>query len=60
VVKNSPGNAGDMGSVPGSGRFPGKGNGNSFFLPGKSHGQRNLTGYCPQGCKRVGQDGMTK
>ena len=28
VVKNPPANAGDAGSVPGSGRFPGKGNGN--------------------------------
>ena len=28
VVKNSPANAGDAGSVPGSGRFPGGGNGN--------------------------------
>ena len=23
------------------------------FLPGKSHGQKNLKGYSPQGCKRV-------
>ena len=28
VVKNSPANARDMGSIPGSGRSPGKGNGN--------------------------------
>ena len=28
VVKNLPANAGDVGSIPGSGRFPGKGNGN--------------------------------
>ena len=28
VVKNLPANAGDMGSIPGSGRFPGGGNGN--------------------------------
>ena len=28
MVKNLPVNAGDMGSIPGSGRFPGKGNGN--------------------------------
>ena len=28
VVKNLPANAGDTGSVPGSGRFPGEGNGN--------------------------------
>ena len=30
------------------------------FLPGKSHGQRNLAGYSPWGCKRVGQDWVTK
>ena len=30
VVKNTPANAGDMGSVPGSGRSPGEGNGNSL------------------------------
>ena len=28
TVKNSPANARDLGSIPGSGRFPGKGNGN--------------------------------
>ena len=28
VVKNSPANAGDTGSIPGSGRSPGEGNGN--------------------------------
>ena len=27
VVKNSPANAGDMGSIPGPGRSPGEGNG---------------------------------
>ena len=26
------------------------------FLPGKSHGQRNLVGYSPWGHKRVGHD----
>ena len=30
VVENPPTNAGDMGSIPGSGRSPGEGNGNSF------------------------------
>ena len=45
VVKNLPANAGDVGdtgSIPGSGRSPGGGNGNPFSvgLPGKSHGQR--------------------
>ena len=28
MVKNPPVNAGDVGSIPGSGRFPGGGNGN--------------------------------
>ena len=28
VVKNPPANEGDVGSVPGSGRSPGEGNGN--------------------------------
>ena len=28
VIKNPPANAGDAGSVPGSGRSPGEGNGN--------------------------------
>ena len=38
--KESTCNAGDQGSIPGSGRSPGKGYGNlchSIFLPGKSH-----------------------
>ena len=30
VVKNPPANAGDVGSIPGSGRLPGEGNGNSL------------------------------
>ena len=33
----------DAGLISGSGRSPGEGNGNPLqFLPGKSHGQRNL------------------
>ena len=30
VVKNPPANAGDMGLIPGSRRYPGEGNGNPF------------------------------
>ena len=30
------------------------------FLPGKSHGQRSLTGYSPWGHKRAGHDLATK
>ena len=53
VVKNPPANAGDLGPISGSGRFPGEGHGKPtpVFLPGKSHGQRSLVGYSPRGCK---------
>ena len=50
MVKNPPANAGDMGSVSGSGRFSGGGNGGCStpkFLPEKSHGQRSLAGHSP-------------
>ena len=30
------------------------------FLPGKSHGQRNLEGYSPWGCKTVGHNLVTE
>ena len=60
VVKNPPANAGDGGSIPGSGRSPGKGNGTLVFLLGKSHGQRSLEGYSPWGHKRVRHDLATK
>ena len=50
MVKNPPANAGVAGSIPGSGRSPREGNGNPLvFLPGKSHGWRNLVGYRPRG-----------
>ena len=37
-------NAGDLGLIPGQGRFPGEGNGNrlQYSLPRKSHGRRSL------------------
>ena len=44
--KESTCNAGDLGSIPGLGRSPGEGH-SPVFLPRKSHGQRNLAGYCP-------------
>ena len=52
MVKNPPAKAGDAreaGSIPGSGRSRGEGNGNPLqsSLPGKSHGQRSLVGYSP-------------
>ena len=56
MVKNPPantGDAGDEGLIPGVGRSPGGGNGNPVFLPGKSHGQRNLIGYNLWGLKQL-------
>ena len=51
--KESACNAGDAGLIPGLGRSPGEGNGypTPVFLPGKSHGQRNLAGYNPRDLK---------
>ena len=47
VVKNPPANTGDIrdiGSIPGSGRFPWRRKCSPVFLPGESHGQRSLGG----------------
>ena len=41
-------NAGDPGSIAGSGSPPKEGNGNSFQYSEKSHRQRSLAGYTPQ------------
>ena len=55
VVKNSLGNAEDVGRIPGSGRSPGKGNGSPLYYSclGEFHGQRSLAGYSPWGSQRV-------
>ena len=49
VVKNPPVNAGDLGSIPGSGRSPAEGNSNplQYSCLEKFHGQRSLEGYSP-------------
>ena len=49
-------NAGDTRLIPGSGRFPGEGNGNPrpsspVSMPGEFHEQRSPAGYSPWGCK---------
>ena len=51
--KESACNAGDPGWIPGLGRSPGdwKWLPTPVFLPGESHGQKNLVGYSPWGCK---------
>ena len=48
-------NAGDLGSIPGLGRFPWRREWlpTSVFLPGKPHGQRGLAGYSPWSCKEL-------
>ena len=46
-------NAGDLGSIPGSARSPGEGNGHSSTLAWKIPGQRNLVGYSPWGRKKL-------
>ena len=56
MVKNPPGNAGDagdVGSVPGLGRFPGGGYGNplQYSCLENPHGQMTLAGYSPWGHK---------
>jgi len=52
VVKNPPanaGDAGDTGSITGSGRSPAGGQPTPVFLPEDSHGQRNLVVYIVHG-----------
>ena len=58
---NFAGLGGDAGSISGSGRFPGKGNGNPLHSSCLEypHGQRNLAGYSAWSC-RVGHDLATK
>ena len=52
--KESACDAGDLGSIPGLGRFPwrGKWQPTPVFLPGEFHGQRSLVGYSPWGYKQ--------
>ena len=54
-VKASAWNAGDPGSILGSGRSPGEGKWHptSVLLPGESHGGRSLVGYSPWGRKEL-------
>ena len=55
AVKESTWNAGDAGLIPGLGRSPGEGDGNSlqYSWPGKSHEQRSLVGYRPWGRREL-------
>jgi len=51
IVKNSARKAGDLGSIPGLGRFPQRREWQPtpVSLPGEFHGQRSLAGYSPRG-----------
>ena len=46
-------NAGDLGLIPGLGRFLGGGHSNplQYSCPENPHGQRSLAVYSPWGCK---------
>jgi len=64
VVKNPPANARDIkdvGSIPGVGRSPGGGHGNSLQYPclENTHGQRSLVDYSPWGCKESDRTEVT-
>ena len=56
VIENHPVNAGDVGSIPGPGRFPGEGNGTYFSILAWEI-PRTEEPWC---CKRVGHNLATK
>ena len=60
--KKSSCNAGDLGSIPGLGRFPGGGHGNplQFSCMENPQGQRSLVGWSPWALQRVGHNWATK
>ena len=62
VGKNLPVNVGDSGLIPGSGRFPGEGNGNSlqYSCLGNPMDRAAWWAIVPWGCKKVGHDLVTK
>ena len=53
--KESTFNVGDLGLIPGLGRFPWRRawQFTPVFLLRESHGQRSLVGYSPQGCTEL-------
>ena len=53
----SAGDTGDVGSISGSGRYPGDGYATQSI---ESHGQRSLEGYSPWGCKESDMTEVTK
>ena len=57
VGRESACNAGDVGSIPGSGRFPGGGQSNPCL---ETYGQRSLSGYSPWGPKELDTTEVTE
>ena len=61
VVNNSPANAGDLGSISGSGRTPGEGNGNPLqYSPWEILRREEPGGLSSVGSQKVGHDLVTK
>ena len=61
MVKNTPAIAGDVSSIPGSGRSPREGNGNPLQYSCLGNAQTEEPGgYSPWGCKRVRHILVTK
>ena len=62
MVKNLPANTGDSGSIPGSGRSLGEGNGNplQYSCLGNPTDKRSLAGYRPKGHKEPDTTEATK
>ena len=58
MVKNISANAGDAGSIPGSGRFPGEGNGNplQYSCLGNPRTEEPGRLHTVHGVARVGHD----
>ena len=62
MVKNPPANAGDRrdeGLIPGSGRYPGEGNGTPLQYCGEPHEQRSLAGCSLWGRKESNMNEVT-
>jgi len=59
VVKNLLPNAGDIRNMVRKIPWRRKWQPTPVFLPGKSHGQRSLVGYSPQGCKELDMTKVT-
>ena len=55
MIRKTSCNAGELGSIPGSGRSPWRREWQPIpvFLPGEFHGQSSLAGYSPQGPKML-------